>query len=60
MQRLQLAIIIVWLAIGVSWIVNLTKLIKCDFQQPYKAEVVRLVGIIPPVAIVTAWVDVGK
>ena len=45
---------------GVSWGVNIYKLLKCDFQAPYKCEIVHLVGLIPPAAIVTVWLEAGK
>ena len=39
---------------------NIYKLTQCDFEPPYKCEVVHGLGIIPLVGIVTGWVDVGK
>lgn len=44
------------LVIGTAWVVNLKKLTDCDFEAPYRCEVVHGVGIIPPVALVTAWI----
>jgi hypothetical protein len=40
-----------------SWVVNLIKLTECDFESPYKCEVVHAVGIIGPVSLVTVWFD---
>lgn len=44
------------------WIVNMIKLTRCDFVAPYKCEVVHGIGVVPPVALVTAWfgTDEGK
>ena len=44
----------------VGWVKNLIKLANCDFQQPYKAEVIHAVGVIPFVGAFTGWMDFGK
>ena len=54
---MQLLIILV---VGTGWVKNLIKLTDCDFEAPYKAEVIHVVGLIPPVGMVTGWMDVGK
>lgn len=46
--------------VAIGWVKNIVKLADCDFQQPYKAEVIHAVGIIPPVGMITGWIDVGK
>ena len=43
-----------------GWVKNIVKLSECDFKAPYKAEVVHAVGLIPPVGMVTGWLNVGK
>ena len=35
-------------------------LTECDFEAPYKAEVIHAVGIISPVGAITGWMDFGK
>jgi hypothetical protein len=54
---IQIAIILI---IGTGWVKNIIKLSECDFESPYKAEVVHVVGLIPPVGMVTGWLNVGK
>lgn len=49
-----------WVFVAVSWGTDLYKLIDCDFEPSYKAEVIHGIGLIPLVSCVTAWVDVGK
>lgn len=46
--------------VGTGWVKNIIKLANCDFEAPYKAEVVHAVGIIPPVGMITGWLDLGK
>jgi hypothetical protein len=43
-----------------GWTVNLVKLVKCDFESPYKAEVIRTIGLFPPIGMIVAWIDLGK
>lgn len=43
----------------VGWGLNIVKLCQCDFEAPYKAEVVRAIGIpIPLVGAVAGWCDI--
>lgn len=44
----------------VGWVKNIIALSECDFAAPYKAEVIHVVGIIPPVGAIVGWIDVGK
>ena len=43
------------LVMGVAWVVNFVKLTDCDFEPSYRCEAIHGAGIIPPVAVVTAW-----
>lgn len=52
--------LIVIVAVLTGWVKNVIKLSECDFEAPYKAEVIHCVGIIPPVGMVTGWLNVGK
>ena len=59
---LGLAPFVIILTIGVlcltGWVKNVVKLAHCDFQSPYKAEVVHAVGILPPVGMITGWISI--
>jgi hypothetical protein len=44
----------------VGYGMNLHKLTQCDFEAPYKAEILHGVGIFPPVGIFTGWMNFGK
>ena len=52
--------IVIVLLICTGWAKNIIKLTRCDFERPYKAEVIHTVGLIPPVGMVTGWFNVGK
>ena len=43
-----------------GWVKNVIKLSDCDFQEPYKAEVIHTIGLIPPVGAITGWLDLGQ
>lgn len=55
-------ILVFLLAIGIliGWVKNIIKLTECDFEPSYKAEIIRIVGIFPPVGGIVGWMDVGK
>jgi hypothetical protein len=38
-----------------AWIVNIVKLVNCDFDAPYKQEIIHAIGLIPGVSIITCW-----
>lgn len=52
-------LLFVLLVVG-SWFVNLTKLVDCDFKSPYRCEVIHGVGLVPIIAVFTAWVDTNE
>ena len=51
---------VIVLVIGTGWVKNIIKLSNCDFEPSYKAEVIHAVGLIPPIGMVTGWLDLGK
>lgn len=58
---LYFAMVIGILLSVVGWFLNAYRLTNCDFQTPYKCEVVRVTGIfVPPVGAVTGYMDLGK
>lgn len=57
---LVLVTVTVVLIIGTGWVKNIIKLSDCDFEAPYKCEVVHGIGIVPPVGMITGWLDMGK
>ncbi len=42
----------------VGWTCNIAKLAKCDFEAPYKAEAIRIVGIFPPVGAIVGYMNI--
>ena len=45
-----LVALILLIICGYGWVLNIYKLVKLDFEPPYKAEVIRIIAI--PVGIV--------
>jgi hypothetical protein len=60
MKTQLITIVLILVIVFTGWVKNIIKLSECDFEAPYKAEVVHAVGIIPPVGMVTGWLDIGK
>ena len=50
-----------WLIVALGCIggygLNAYKLTQCDFESPYKCEVVHGVGLVPPLWVATVWFD---
>ena len=43
-----------------GWCLSLYKLTQCDFEPPYKAEIIYGSGLVFPISVVTGWMDFGK
>lgn len=54
-QTFLLLYIFVWIYTPATWILNLVKLVRCDFEPIGKEEILHLVGLIPPIHWVTVW-----
>lgn len=59
-MRIALISVLFIALIAISWVVNLVKLTDCDFKADYKCEVLHGVGLVPAVALVTAWFDTDE
>jgi hypothetical protein len=54
-----LIVIIVSICSLFSYINNIVKLTRCDFEAPYKAEICRGLGvIIPPVGVIEGFIAI--
>ena len=45
----------VWVYFIVAWVVNVVKLVNCDFEGPWKDEIIHAIGLIGPAAGITVW-----
>ena len=41
-------VVIVYLVGGLGWVLNLLCFFNLDFQSPYRAEVIRGIGVVSP------------
>ena len=56
MEENNTGVLLVVAVFAIAWIINITKFFACDFDAPYKEEVIHFIGIvIPPGSIITAW-----
>ena len=44
--------------LGTGWIMNCYKFTQLDFKAPVKAEVLRGIGLFPPVGAVMGWIHI--
>ena len=44
----------------VGWIANIVKLTGCDFEAPYKCEVMRSIGIVPVIGAVMGYITLDE
>ena len=57
LARLALLPLILNVVIFSCFFVNLYKLTQCDFESPYKCEVVHAIGLFPPASLIVAWFE---
>lgn len=56
MKKIVLLPLIIYGYAIVAWVVNLVKLLNCDFEGPsWKAEIIHGIGLIPGVSMITCW-----
>lgn len=54
--KVGIGFILWYLYIGVAYVVNLVKFVRCDFEAPYRDEIIHGIGVFAGVpSIVTAW-----
>lgn len=52
----QVFVCILYIYFIASYVGNLIKLFNCDFDNPWKEEIIHLIGLLfPPLAGVTVW-----
>lgn len=60
MKIIEIITVAIYAICLLSWPLNVYRLIKCDFEAPYKGEVIHAIGIFTPTCIVTAWSNWDK
>lgn len=56
----ELLFAVIFLGGIIGYVLNIVKLVRCDFKEPYKAEVVHALGLVTGLGAVTGWSNVGK
>ena len=57
---LKLIITFIILFFTIGWVINAVKLSRCDFDAPYKAEIIRTVGVIAaPFGSVVGYINIA-
>ncbi len=55
-----LTILIIVMAGINGYLMNIYKLYHCDFSAPYRAEALRVVGVITPLGMVLGYLDLEE
>lgn len=56
-----LCILILLIMAPIGYAMNLYGFFTCDFQAPYKAEVIRGIGVVnPAIGCITGWINLGQ
>lgn len=56
-----LIFVAIWALLIISWGSNVFKLVKSDFEAPYKTELIRGVGVpFVPLGIIIGFMDIGE
>ncbi len=56
---LVLATIVLVMVLLIGYLMNVYKLVQCDFEAPYKAEVIRGVGMFIPFGAFIGYIDIN-
>ena len=58
-ELIMVVAIIFVIVMGVGWFKNIGRFVHCDFKAPYKAEVIRGIGIpVVPLGAIAGWVTI--
>jgi hypothetical protein len=62
MRKIKIFVGVFGLALIGGWCMNVYKLVaQCDFEDPYKCEFIRTIGIfVPPVGGVAGYFDIEE
>ena len=52
--------LIVFLILLAGWGQSIHKFTKCDFEAPYKCEIVYGVGLFPPIGMFVGWINIDN
>jgi hypothetical protein len=62
--KIELVMLLLLVGIMVTPIVgyfkNIVKLVNCDFEAPYKTEIVRGVSLVPLIGMITGYMTIGE
>jgi len=55
--KMEKTVLVIATVLLLAWVLNFVKFVNCDFESPYKCEVIHAIGIFTPGSIVTVWFD---
>jgi hypothetical protein len=52
---IELLVVLCFLAAGSGWVMNIIKLLNCEFDPIATEEFIRVIGLFPPVGMIVGW-----
>lgn len=56
----ELMFVVIFLGVIIGNIIGIYKFATCDFEAPYKAEIIYGIGIPTGLNAILGWIDFGK
>ena len=57
---IQTIVLVIILVSTLGSVLNLVKFFKCDFNSPYKCEVIHVLGAVTGIGVITGYFDFGN
>lgn len=58
LEKIIPSLILITFILG--YILGIVKFVRCDFDAPYKAEVLYGIGIVTGYNVILGWINLGK
>jgi len=52
---MKVIVLVLMIFVISCWIGNVIRLVQCDFEAPYKGEIIHTLGLAPGISLVTVW-----
>ena len=56
---LQWFLVAIFIIAGLGWCLNFVKFVKLDFRAPYKAEIIRGIGVFSPIGSIIGYIHIN-
>jgi len=57
-MKILLSTVLIILFLITGYVINFVKFVKLDFKTPYKAEVIRGIGVLSGIGAIVGWINI--